>query len=89
MVRKSLLRHWGLDEEWTRSNVTKFLRDREVVPYWDELHGELLFQPAVFGKRTRKKAQDILGVRNKEEADLLRAELSEKTAQNEPRLKGN
>jgi len=78
MTRESLLRHWGLDKEWTRPKVIEFLRNQEVVPYWNELYGELLFRPAVFGGETRKKVQEILGIKNKKEADSLRAELSEK-----------
>jgi len=78
MAHKSLLRHWGLDKEWTKPNVIEFLRNQEVVPYWNELYGELLFRPAVFGRETRKKVQDILAIKTKKEADSLRAELSEK-----------
>jgi hypothetical protein len=81
MAHKSLLRHWGLDKEWTKLNIIEFLREQKVVPYWNELYGELLFRPAVFGTETRKKVQHILRIKNKKEADSLRAELGEKSSE--------
>lgn len=80
MARKSLLRYWGLDKEWTKPNIIEFLRTQKVTPCWHKLYGELYFRPAVFGKETRKKVQTILGIVDRQGVETLKAQLSKKKA---------
>ncbi len=75
---KSFMRFLGLDGEWTKPKLIRFLRDQKIVPYWrDE---ELIFRPARFGRETKKQVQRILRIQNREDVESLRLELLEKKA---------